>query len=143
MIDSGDFNFSFSGLKTALIYKVGDDPNLRKEDKVKDLVASFLKAMVDVLVAKSVAAAREYGLSQIALAGGVAANSLLRLEMKRAAEVEGMAFFCPGLLYCTDNAAMIACRAFDLAGEIQEQEKQRNMSLDVFSTLRIPQKRLR
>lgn len=141
MMDSGDFNFSFSGLKTALIYKVRDDPNLRKEDKVRDLVASFLKAMVDVLVAKSMAAAQEYGLSRIALAGGVAANSLLRSEMKRATEAQSMTFFCPGLPYCTDNAAMIACRAFDLAEETQEQgQRQRDMSLDVFSTLKIPRK---
>jgi N6-L-threonylcarbamoyladenine synthase len=106
MLASGDLNFSFSGLKTAVLTLV------RKEDPgghtKADIAASFQRAIVDVLVAKSVSAVAREGLDQLVIAGGVGANHALRAEMSKKAEHEGFEVFYPPQDLCTDNGAMIA-----------------------------------
>ena len=77
-----------------------------------DLAASFQKAVVDVLVSHTVKAAKEFGITKAAMAGGVASNSCLREEMSRALAKAGVSFYYPSPVYCTDNAAMIGAAAY-------------------------------
>jgi len=112
MLNSGDYNFSFSGLKTHLLYflnKSKKRSNLFKKDKKADICASFQQAIVDVLVAKTVRAAKEYEVGAVILAGGVAANKQFRRDLKESlAEATARAEFFPApLSLCGDNAAMI------------------------------------
>ncbi|MBC8249942.1 MAG: tRNA (adenosine(37)-N6)-threonylcarbamoyltransferase complex transferase subunit TsaD, partial [Anaerolineales bacterium] len=100
------YNFSFSGLKTAVLRIVKAHEG---QLPVVDLAASFQIAVVDVLVEKAKRAAQEYGAEQILLAGGVAANKLLRQEM---AERSDLPVLCPPISLCTDNAAMVAGAAY-------------------------------
>ena len=97
-------NFSFSGLKTAVINHVRKHSDVSSDD----VAASFQAAVVDVLAAKLMRAARETGARSVVLGGGVAANSLLRSEVARLAEAEGFCIALPSRAMCTDNAAMIA-----------------------------------
>jgi tRNA N6-adenosine threonylcarbamoyltransferase len=103
MLNEG-LEFSFSGLKTAVINHVRADP----EVSTADVAASFQAAVVDVLVAKARRAAVEIGAKGIALGGGVAANAKLREDMLDACTDEGLHGYLPSLAMCTDNAAMIA-----------------------------------
>ena len=77
-----------------------------------DLVASFQNAVVDALVSRTVAAAKEYGYDKVAIAGGVASNSALRAEMKKACRKAHLSFYHPSPIFCTDNAAMIGVAAY-------------------------------
>lgn len=110
-LDRNDYEFSFSGLKTATmnlwrkIEKNGDV-------KVEDLAAEFQAALVEVLVEKTIRAADEYGVETIMLAGGVAANQNLREKMAAAASKKQYKLYFPSLQLCTDNAAMIAGKAY-------------------------------
>jgi len=106
MQDRPGFDFSYSGLKTAVALAVEAQPDLAPVRA--DLAASFQAAATDVLVAKALRAARSEGLGQLAVVGGVAANARLRAEMARHAEAQGVRVFFPPLRLCTDNAAMIA-----------------------------------
>jgi N6-L-threonylcarbamoyladenine synthase len=106
MLSSGNFNFSFSGLKTAVLTAVRGK-TLTDQDKA-DLAAEFQAAAVDVLVAKSLAALDETGLEQLVVAGGVGANRVLRERLTRQAAQQGCRVFYPPLELCTDNGAMIA-----------------------------------
>jgi N6-L-threonylcarbamoyladenine synthase len=105
-VKGAPLDFSFSGVKTAVatFLRSHDAPATRAED----LAASFQEAIVDMLVAPTLAAAREIGASVIALTGGVAANSRLRESLTTAGADEGFKVIAPSLGYCTDNAAMIA-----------------------------------
>ncbi len=103
MIDDG-LDFSFSGLKTAVVNHVRTNPTVGTED----VAASFQAAVVDVLVAKARRAARQHGAAALALGGGVAANSLLREQFLGACAEDGLHAFLPSREMCTDNAAMIA-----------------------------------
>ena len=106
MLNKPSFDFSFSGLKTAVMLEVRKAEAAGKlADCRADLAASFQRAAVDTLVAKSIRAARAEGLERIVVAGGVGANRLLRHEM--AARFEGEVYY-PRLAFCTDNGAMIA-----------------------------------
>ncbi len=100
----GPYAFSFSGLKTA----VATHRQSSRSVPVADVAASFQQAVVDTLVTKTMDAAVEYGVRTVLVAGGVAANSVLRAEMARAARGRGLEVRVPALRYCTDNAAMIA-----------------------------------
>jgi N6-L-threonylcarbamoyladenine synthase len=110
------FDFSFSGLKTAVrthvaLFKskdAGFDPKL----SIRDVAASFQAAVVDSLVDKTVRAAVETGVNRIVVAGGVAANSFLRKRMKEEAEAKGLTLYLPGMQLCIDNAAMIALAGY-------------------------------
>ena len=101
------YDFSLSGLKTAVIRYVRENP----DTPVADVAASFQAAVVDVLVAKTKRAAAEVGATGICLGGGVAANSLLRERMLDLATAEGLRCFLPSRSMCTDNAAMVAAAA--------------------------------
>jgi N6-L-threonylcarbamoyladenine synthase len=103
LLDDG-LDFSFSGLKTSVVNHVRRHP----EVETADVAASFQQAVVDVLVTKARKAAAEVGAKAIALGGGVAANSLLRRELLRACDEDGLRAFLPSPSMCTDNAAMIA-----------------------------------
>jgi tRNA N6-adenosine threonylcarbamoyltransferase len=106
MAASGDLNFSFSGLKTAVLTLVhGADPDSQTR---ADIAASFQQAIVEVLVAKSVSAVSGEGLAQLVIAGGVGANQALREAMSKKAEREDFEVFYPPQDLCTDNGAMIA-----------------------------------
>lgn len=98
------YDFSFSGLKTSVITYVGKHP----EVGTVDVAASFQEAVVDVLVTKARRAARDTGARAICLAGGVAANSLLRERTLDACIADGLSAYLPSRSLCTDNAAMIA-----------------------------------
>ncbi len=106
MIDEG-YDFSFSGIKTAVVRYVRDHPDV----KTADVAASFQAAVVDVLVTKARRAAAELGYPGVCLAGGVAANSQLRDELVLACKEDGRRAFIPSRAMCTDNAAMIAAAA--------------------------------
>jgi len=104
MLNSGDFDFSFSGLKTAvltLVKKAGIDA-------APDIAAAFQAAAVDVLVGKSLAACRQVGAKRLVVAGGVGANKRLRADLTARAAKRGIEVFYPALTFCTDNGAMIA-----------------------------------
>ena len=103
MMDEG-YDFSFSGLKTAVINHVRKNP----EVSTPDVAASFQAAVVDVLVAKAVRAAQESGAESLCLGGGVAANVLLRQRTAEECEQRGLRAVLPSLAMCTDNAAMVA-----------------------------------
>ena len=104
MLAKPNLDFSFSGLKTAVMRVLDDNRDYRLED----ICASFQQAVVDVLVAKTLRAAELTGLTQIALAGGVAINSLLRSQLSEAAERKGYETFLPPHSLCMDNGAMVA-----------------------------------
>jgi N6-L-threonylcarbamoyladenine synthase len=103
MRDEG-YDFSFSGLKTAVVRGAEGAPDA----STGDIAASFQEAVVDVLVAKARRAAVAIGARGLCIAGGVAANTLLRRRITEAAEEEGLAAFLPSPAFCTDNAAMVA-----------------------------------
>jgi N6-L-threonylcarbamoyladenine synthase len=103
MMDGG-YDFSFSGLKTAVINYVRKHPDV----STPDVAASFQAAVVDVLVAKALAAAVESGVEALCLGGGVAANTLLRERTAAEAGAKGLRVVLPSLAMCTDNAAMVA-----------------------------------
>lgn len=105
-------DFSFSGLKTAVINTVHKMEQKGEKIPTEDIAASFQKAVVDVLAEKTADAAKKAGADKICLAGGVASNSKLRSEMDKAAEKEGFKIYYPPLRYCTDNAVMISAAGY-------------------------------
>ena len=107
MLHSGDLNFSFSGLKTAVLTKIRSRANVCEQDRA-DIARAFVEAVVDVLVAKSLAALRATGLSTLVVAGGVGANKQLRDRLAQAAEQHRLEVHFPPPDLCTDNGAMIA-----------------------------------
>jgi N6-L-threonylcarbamoyladenine synthase len=110
MLTSGDLNFSFSGLKTAVLTRTRALGTLDAATRA-DLAASFQAAIVDVLVAKCIAAMQREGLQRLVVAGGVGANTQLRARLEEAARRGGGQAFFPPLRLCTDNGAMIAFAA--------------------------------
>ncbi len=108
MIDSGDYGFSLSGLKTAVLRHVKAEQAAGRTIEPADLAASFQEAIVDVQVAKTVSAAREKAVHAVLLGGGVVANTRLRERMEKAGAEAGIRVRFPSLELCTDNAAMIA-----------------------------------
>jgi N6-L-threonylcarbamoyladenine synthase len=113
-MDGDSFEFSFSGIKTSVLYLLRElnyDPEKPDEKLVRDICASFQAAVIDVLVAKTTNAARKFGVRSIVVAGGVAANRGLRTALQASAETAGARVFFPRPLYCTDNAAMIGIAA--------------------------------
>ncbi len=111
MMRSGDYAFSLSGLKTAVINYIRHEVQAGREVDVPNLAASFQQAIIDVQVAKTVRAVEEYGVEMFCLAGGVAANQALRQALSTALETRGVHVSVPPLTWCTDNAAMIAAAA--------------------------------
>ena len=114
MLASKDYNFSFSGLKTAVLYALRDVPKKTRIASVRPAIAKeFQNAVVDVLVSKTIRAVKEYGAKTITVGGGVSANHLLRnrllQEMKK---LNGVELFLPDRSLTGDNALMIALAAF-------------------------------
>jgi N6-L-threonylcarbamoyladenine synthase len=105
---AGHLDFSYSGLKTSVMNYVREAGEEQVRNYLPDLCASFQQAAIEVLVKKTIQAARTYQIRRIALAGGVAANSLLRNWMKEDAAKFNLQVYFPELEFCTDNAAMIA-----------------------------------
>ncbi|MFH0955712.1 MAG: tRNA (adenosine(37)-N6)-threonylcarbamoyltransferase complex transferase subunit TsaD [Candidatus Falkowbacteria bacterium] len=112
MINSNDFDFSFSGLKTALLYEIQKDKQWRK--KIPEYAHEFQQAVADVLVHKTIKAALKYKVKNIMLAGGVAANEKLRqdLELTIKVKLDKVSLLTPDFKYCTDNAAMVAAAGY-------------------------------
>ena len=137
-LDDGGPDFSFSGIKTAVLYRwkgqntgKGKKPRVAlPQPRVEDLAASFQEAVVDALVSKTVRAAEQRGVSQVALGGGVACNSRLREKMDEACAKRGLRLFYPPLNLCTDNAAMIA----GLGTALFELGRVSNLELDAVPT---------
>jgi N6-L-threonylcarbamoyladenine synthase/protein kinase Bud32 len=111
MIATDDFDFSLSGLKTAVVTHLQREQAAGREISVADIAASFQQAVIDVQVAKAVRAAKECGVTTFCLGGGVAANPALREALRAALDAEGVRLCVPPLSLCTDNAAMIAAAA--------------------------------
>lgn len=107
-----NFEFSFSGLKSAVINYLHNKQQAGEEVNRADVAASFQYAIVDALVQKSVHALKETGLKEIVLAGGVSANKTLQNTLAKAAERTGARLVHPTPILCTDNAVMIACRGY-------------------------------
>ncbi len=103
-----DYEFSFSGLKTAVIVYVNEKGKDYTQRNIEHILASFQKAVVDALVAKTLKALKDFNINTLLLAGGVAANRCLRERLKNEAALRGFQVFAPSIVYCTDNAAMIA-----------------------------------
>jgi len=111
MINSSDFDFSFSGLKTSLLYQLQKDKNWKK--RIPEYCYEFQRAIIDTLIAKTIKAAKKYKVRSVMLSGGVSANTELRHQLKTAVEdkLRKTSFFVPDKQYTTDNAAMIAAAA--------------------------------
>lgn len=109
------FDYSFSGLKTSFLYTlrdaVAENPDFIRQNE-HDLCASLLHTVVDILVDKLIRAAKEYGIKDIAIGGGVSANSVLRSRIAAEGEKRGWRTFIPELKFTTDNAAMIAVAGY-------------------------------
>lgn len=127
MISQKNYDFSFSGLKTSVLYYLRDLKNISKKIKankffkpttnlekslVANVAASFQKAAIDVLIAKTMRAAREFKVKSIILCGGVASNKALKSNLKKEAKKAGLNFFSPPMEYNTDNAAMVGVAAY-------------------------------
>ena len=110
--EKGNYEFSFSGLKSAVLNYINSERMKGHELNLPDIAASFQSSVVDVLAHKAFAAVRTSGLDTLVLAGGVAANSALEAKLRAGAKKRGLRFFFPDRILCTDNAAMIACRGF-------------------------------
>ncbi len=108
----GAYDFSFSGVKSAVLNYINGCAMKKIEYNNADIAASFQKAVVDVLVEKSVAAVKAYGMDKLVIAGGVAANQTLRKSMEEACTKEGIEFYFPSPILCTDNAAMMGAAAY-------------------------------
>ena len=112
MAGTDDFDFSMSGLKTAVMRYVKSERAAGREPDPADLAASFQEAIVDVQVTKTIRAAREREAPTVLLGGGVVANTRLRERIEQAGEQEGFRVMFPSLPLCTDNGAMIACAGY-------------------------------
>jgi len=131
MLKSGDLNFSFSGLKTALLNLVRGWSKKRVGKERAHLCASFQEAVVDVLVAKSFEALEKLKIRKLVVAGGVAANARLREVLKMRANIKNVELWMPSKKLCTDNAAMVAALAYFMfkEGIVSDQ------AIEAYSTL--------
>lgn len=136
MMHSGDYNFSLSGLKTAVIrYMAKLDSEGEAPPPVADIAASFQVAALEPLVRKTVAAALDRGLCDVVVGGGVACNSLLREWLASECDAEGLRLVCTSPALCTDNGAMVAAAGFLKYGAGNSSE----LDTDVYPNLRLGQ----
>ena len=111
-IEGAPYDFSFSGIKSAVLNHLNYCQMKQKKIVPADIAASFQQAVVDTLVSRTMRAADEFGFKRVAIAGGVASNSAIRQAMSEACEKKGLEFYYPSPIYCTDNAAMIGAAAY-------------------------------
>ncbi len=111
-VSDGEYDFSFSGLKSAVLNYLNGCQMKQIPIIQEDIAASFQKAVTDVLIGNAILAMDAYGVKKFAIAGGVASNGTLREGMRRACEARGVEFYHPSPVYCTDNAAMIGAAAY-------------------------------
>lgn len=111
-VAGSEYDFSFSGLKTAVINMVHNAAQKGTEINADDMAASVQKTISEILVSKTIAAAKDLGYKKIVLAGGVSANSGVRNTLSEACEKNGLELFMPPLSLCGDNGAMIACQGY-------------------------------
>lgn len=111
-IAESPYDFSFSGLKSAVLNYINGCKMKNQEINEADIAASFQKAVIDVLVEHTIHGAKEFGIHKFAIAGGVASNQTLRKAMEEACGENGIEFYHPSPIYCTDNAAMIGAAAY-------------------------------
>ena len=132
-VEGYPYDFSFSGLKTAVINLVHNAEQKGEELDRSALAASFTRTVSESLVPRAVGAAKEFGLTKMVIAGGVAANSVIRADFQKAAKNNGLEIFMPPLRLCGDNAAMIASQGYYeyIAGNTA------NMDLNGFATREI------
>jgi N6-L-threonylcarbamoyladenine synthase len=122
LADDGTYNFSLSGLKTAVIRELRRMEAAGQEPNIADVAASFQEAIVDVQVGKALAAAAQEGVESVVIAGGVAANTRLRELMGQACDAAGLRLLAPHIRLCTDNGAMVAASGANLlaAGHVAD-----------------------
>ncbi len=111
-LKKGCYEFSFSGIKTAVLNYLKTQGKEQWQHQIADIAASFQEAVVDMLIQPTIKAARAHGVKRIVLAGGVAANSRLREKLKTDADTNDLEVFFPAPKYCTDNAAMVALAGY-------------------------------
>ncbi|MDD4111443.1 MAG: tRNA (adenosine(37)-N6)-threonylcarbamoyltransferase complex transferase subunit TsaD [Herbinix sp.] len=111
-IDGAPYDFSFSGLKSAVLNYINSLEMKHEEINRADVAASFQEAVVDVLVSRTMLAAKDYNMKKVAIAGGVAANSSLQKAMHTVCKENELEFYHPSPIFCTDNAAMIGTSAY-------------------------------
>lgn len=112
VIDGAPYDFSFSGLKSAVLNHLNYCRMKGIEENPADVAASFQQSVTDVLVSRAINAAKENNLNKLAIAGGVASNSAIRQAMSDACEKNSIQFYHPSPIFCTDNAAMIGVAAY-------------------------------
>ncbi|MBZ4663376.1 MAG: tsaD [Caloramator sp.] len=135
-LEDESFDFSFSGLKSAVLNYLNKMQMTGKEIKREDIAASFQRSVVEILTEKAIIAAKKYNMKTICLAGGVAANSKLRDTLAKECKKEGINFYYPPISLCTDNAAMIASAGYYNynAGLVS------NLGLNAYPSLKIGQR---
>ena len=111
-MNNDELNFSYSGLKSAVINLVHNEKQRGNELRKYDLAASFQTVAIDELVRKTELAINQLGIERLIIAGGVTANKYLRGEMEKLAQKHNIKLTIPPMKYCTDNATMIACAAY-------------------------------
>lgn len=132
-LEKGSLDFSFSGIKTGVLNYINSERQAGREINVPDVAAGFQAAVLDVIVAKTVGAALDLGKDKIVMAGGVAANSMLREMLEKECAKHGLKLYYPAPVLCTDNAAMIGCAAYYkyMAGERDD------LTLDAIPNLKL------
>lgn len=127
------YDFSFSGLKTAVLNTINNEKQKGNKININDLAASFRKAVVDCLEENIIKAAIDFNTKKIVIAGGVSANSLLRKRLKTSADKNNIKLYIPELKYCCDNAAMVASQGYyEFINKIKA-----DMNLNAYATLSI------
>ena len=111
-LDDDSYNFSFSGIKSAVINLVHNETQRGNEIRKEDIACSFQNRVVEILSKKTMKALKEYNVKNLIIAGGVSANSSIRNKFKELCEKEGINLTIPNIKYCTDNAAMIAAAGY-------------------------------
>ncbi len=113
MLSTKNYDFSYSGLKTAVLYLIRDMKTKKLSEQTKaNIAASFQKAAIDVIIAKAERAAKDFKVKATLLSGGVSANAMLRERLAQMATELGIYYSCPKMKYTTDNAGMIAAAAY-------------------------------